>query len=301
MDFRQLRTFAVVADLENITLAAARLRIAQSAVSRHVRLLEQELGVRLFERVGRGIKLTSAGQMLRERVGHLLEQMKQLEVDITTEGSTPSGTLRVGANPSFGHTLFPRIAEQYWAKYPNVRLHFVTDLTASIQELVRRGDLDIAIIGFPDKDPDFIKTPLTTESIFLISAPSNDPDLGAECTVRAISKLPLLLPGFQNRERLGYERLAAAKGYHLTCRMEADSLSILKSLAARGFGHLLLPYVAIADDEPAGTWMLSRVKGFAVERYIIRLASRPLTEAGSSIIRLIQDETGKLAKAGLLR
>ncbi|MGE5146192.1 MAG: LysR family transcriptional regulator [Candidatus Eiseniibacteriota bacterium] len=301
MDFRQLRNFVVVADLENITLAASRLRIAQSAVSRHVRLLEQELGVRLFERVGRGIKLTSAGQMLRERVGHLLDEIKQLEDDITAEGTTPSGTLRVGANPSFGHTLFPRIAEQYWTKYPNVRLHFITDLTASIQELVRRGDLDVAIIGFPDKDPDFIKTPLTTEGIFLISAPDNNPGLGAECTVRAISKLPLLLPGFQNRERLGYERLAAAKGYHLTCRMEADSMAILKSLAARGFGHLLLPYVAIADDAPEGAWIMSRVKGFAVERYIIRLASRPLTEAGASMIRLIQSESRKLAKLGLIR
>ena len=94
----------------------------------------------------------------------LLDQFRQVAVDIKAEGSVPSGTLRIGANPSFGHTLFPRLAEKYWATYPNVRLHFITDLTASIQELVRRGDLDLAIVAFPDKDSDFIKTPLTSES-----------------------------------------------------------------------------------------------------------------------------------------
>src|SRR5690606_20717337 len=116
--------------------------------------------------------------------------------------------------------------------------HLVTDLTSPIQDWVRRGALDFAIISFPERDSDFVGTPLTQEAIYLISAASIDPGLGAECTMRAVAGLPLLLPGLPNRERLGYERLAAAKGYSLTCGIESDSLSVLKRLAQRGLGHL---------------------------------------------------------------
>ncbi|MGZ5829907.1 MAG: LysR family transcriptional regulator [Xanthobacteraceae bacterium] len=301
MHFNQLRYFIVVAELENLTLAAARLRIAQSAVSRQIKLLEQELGTTLLERVGRGVKLTAAGKTLLERGRHLLDEVKQIEAEVPTQGNTPAGTLRIGANPSFGHALFPRLAERYWKNFPNVKLHFVTDLTGPIQDWVRRGDLDFAIVSFPDKDTEFINLRLTSESIFVISAADNDPDLGPECTIRSVSELPLLLPGLPNRERLGYERLAAAKGYSLSCRMESDSLSVLKSLASRGFGHLLLPHVAIADDEPKGTWKISRVKGFAVERYIVRSSKRPVTRAAATIIDLIQDEVRSLRSLGVVR
>ena len=300
METSQLRYFLVVGELENLTLAASRLRIAQSAVSRQIRLLEEELGTKLLERVGRGVKLTAAGQTLLERGRQLMEQIKQIELDVTTQGNIPSGTLRIGANPSLGHTLFPRLADRYWSRHPNVTLHFVTDLTGPIQEWVRRGDLDLAIISFPDKDAEFISVPLASEGIFLISAANKDPKLGADCTIASVSRLPLLLPGFPNRERVGYERLAAAKGYGLSCRMEADSLSVLKTLAKKGFGHLLLPHVAIADD-PEGTWTSSRVKGLVVERYIVRSAKRPVTRAMATVIEQIEEEVGKLRTDELMR
>lgn len=300
MELRQLRYFLVVGELENLSLASSRLGIAQSAVSRQVRLLEEELGTKLLERVGRGVKLTAAGKTLLDRGRQLLEQAKQIKLDVTTQGNIPSGTLRIGANPSLGHTLFPRLADRYWRSHPNVTLHFVTDLTAPIQEWVRRGDLDLGIISFPDKDAEFISMPLASEGIFLISAAKNDPKLGAECSIASVSRLPLILPGFANRERVGYERLAAAKGCLLTCRMEADSLSMLKSLAKKGFGHMLMPNVAIADD-PKGTWTLSRVKGLAVERYVVRSARRPVTRAISTVIDLIEHEVHKLRAEGLMQ
>jgi len=301
MDLSQLRYFIVAAELENLTLAAARVRVAQSAISRQIRLLEEELGVTLLERVGRGVKLTASGKTLLERGKQLLDQAKQLEAEVSNQGNVPSGTLRIGANPSFGHAVFPRLAARCRATHPSIRLHLVTDLTAPIQEWVRRGDLDFAVISFPDKDPDLINIPLASESIFLISAADNDPKLGLECTIRSVSQLPLLLPGLPNRERLGYERLAAAKGYTLSCEIESDSLPILKSLALRGLGHLLLPHIAIADDVPAQTWKASRVKGLAVERYIVRSSRRPINSAGAIITKLIQDEVRILRGTGEIR
>lgn len=301
MDLRQLRCFVVAAELENATLAASRLRIAQSAVSRHIRLLEQELDVRLFDRIGRGLKLTANGELLRDRARQLIDAFNRLKADVTAGGGMTSGMLRVGAAPSLGEVLFPPLAERYAREFPNVRLQLVTDLAFALQSLVRADRLDIAIVSFPDRDPDLLLTRLTNEALYLISAPAIAPRLGEECTIAAVSRLPLLLPGFPSRERVGYERLAAAKGHMLNCRMESDSLSVLKSLARNGLGHLLLPYVAIANDKPASAWVASRIKSLMVQRYIIRRADRPLGELGEGMVRAIREEAQALIRSGAIR
>jgi LysR family nitrogen assimilation transcriptional regulator len=301
MNLSQIRYFVAAAELENLSLAASRLQIAQSAISRQIRLLEEELGVLLLDRVGRRVVLTEAGRTLLERGRRLLEEVGQIKGEVADRARLPAGTLRIGANPSLGHTLFPRLAERCWQSHPNIRLHLVTDLTTPIQEWVRRGVLDFAIIAFPERDSDFISTPLTKEGIFVISAPAIDPRLGPECTMRAVARLPLLLPGLPNRERLGYERLAAAKGYSLTCGIEADSLSVLKRLAQRGLGHLMLPYIAVADDRMEPFWKVSRVKGLAVERHIVRSPKRPISKAMEVLFKMIFEEVEALREARIIR
>lgn len=300
MNFTQLRYFVAAAELENLSLAAMRLRIAQSAVSRQIRLLEEELGVRLLERVGRGVVLTEAGRTLLERSRDLFEQADRIKAEVIDRAHSPSGTLRIGANPSFGHVLFPRLAERCWRTHPNIRLHLVTDLTTPVQDWVRRGALDFAIISFPERDSDLIGTPLTREHIHLISAPSIDPGLGPECSMRSVASLPLLLPGLPNRERLGYERLAAAKGHSLTCGIESDSLSVLKRLAQRGLGHLMLPYIAIAEDKIEPFWKTSRVSGLTVERHIVRSARHPITKTMQVVLDLIFEEIETFRASGII-
>lgn len=301
MDVRQLRCFVVAAELENVTLAASRLRIAQSAVSRHIRLLEQELSVRLFERIGRGLKLTANGELLRDRARHLIDEFNHLKTDIVAGAGAMSGALRVGAAPSLGEVLFPPLAERYARDYPNVQLQLITDLALVLQGLVRADRLDIAILSFPDRDPDLVLSRLTSEQLCLISAPAIAPHFGEECTIAAVSRLPLLLPAFPSRERLGYERLAAIKGQTLNCRMESDSLSVLKSLARNGLGHLLLPHVAVANDTPPNPWVVSRIKGLAIQRYIIRRADRPMREPAEGMIKAIKQQVQALIQCGSIR
>src|SRR6185369_5192219 len=98
MDLQQLRYFVTVAEVENISLAAHRLRVAQSAVSRQIRLLEEELGVVLLQRSGRGVKLTETGESLRRQASDLIRQADGIRSDIRNRGNEPAGVLRVGAN-----------------------------------------------------------------------------------------------------------------------------------------------------------------------------------------------------------
>jgi LysR family transcriptional regulator, nitrogen assimilation regulatory protein len=300
MDLQQLRYFVTVAEVENISLAAHRLHVAQSAVSRQIRLLEEELDAVLLRRAGRGVKLTETGETLRRRAGDLLRQADSIRDDIRGRGNTPSGVLRIGANPSLGNTVFPSLARNYTARYPEVRLHFVTDLTLHIQEAIRNGRLDCGIIAFPDRDPAMITQRVASESIHLISHRSTDPGLGPMCTVKQLASMPLLLPGLPHRERLGYERLAAAKGETLQCRMEADSLPILRDLARLGLGHLLLPSTAVVKFMEDGEWTSTRVKGFLVERFVVWHAERPITEAMSGFMKILHGELAALTKQGVL-
>jgi LysR family nitrogen assimilation transcriptional regulator len=168
-----------------------------------------------------------------------------------------------------------------------------------LQNLVRADRLDIAIVSFPDRDPDLVLSRLTNEQLFLISAPAIAPSLGEQCTIAAVSRLPLLLPAFPSRERLGYERLAAVKGHQFNCRIESDSLSVLKSLAQTGLGHLLLPYVAVAQDQPK--WAVSRIKGMMIQRYLIRRADRPLRAPAEGMIKAIKERLQALTRSGDVR
>jgi LysR family nitrogen assimilation transcriptional regulator len=300
MDLQQLRYFVTVAEVENISLAALRLRVAQSAVSRQIRLLEEELDATLLRRAGRGVKLTDTGETLRRRAGDLLRQADSIRDDLRGRGNAASGVLRIGANPSLGNTVFPTLARNYTARYPDVRLHFVTDMTLHIQEGVKNGRLDCAIIAFPDRDPALVAQRVACESIHLVSHQSVDLKFGPVCTVKQLAGVPLLLPGLPHRERLGYERLAAAKGETLQCRMEADSLPILRDLARLGLGHLLLPSTAVFKLKEDGEWTSTRVKGFEVERFVVWHTERPITEAMSGFLKILDGELAALAKRGIL-
>jgi LysR family nitrogen assimilation transcriptional regulator len=301
MDLQQLRYFVTVAEVENITLAAHRLRVAQSAVSRQIRLLEEELGAVLLRRSGRGVKLTDTGETLRRQASDLIRQADNIRLDIRNRGNAPTGVLRVGANPSIGEAVFPSLAKNYTSRYPKVRLHLVTDMTMNIQDAIRRGTLDCGIIAFPDRDPSLTLQPVASERIHLISHKSNDLQAGAVCTVKQLASVPLLLPALPHRERLGYERLAAAKGYTLECRMEADSLSILRDLARLGLGHLLLPATAISKLDPAGEWISRLIKGFQLERFVVWHSERPITEAMNGFMKILDEEIALLTKQGILR
>ena len=168
-----LRTYAVAARLLSFTAAAQELHVSQAAVSRQVRLLEEELKSTLLQRAGRGVKLTDAGEILRVRAIDLLRQADDLRSELRNRGRAPTGVLRIGANPSLGEAMFPALASRYTAAFPGVRLHLVTDMTMHIQEAIQRGTLDCGVIAFPDRDPALVVGDQQPYSGVLLNATMN--------------------------------------------------------------------------------------------------------------------------------
>src|ERR1700759_5751545 len=110
MDLRQFRYFSQVARRENFRKASEDLRVAQSAVTRQIQLLERELGFLLFDRIKRGVRLTAAGQRLLERSQHILAEVDRLKENLQIEAHVPSGPASLAAPPSIGRLLFDRLS-----------------------------------------------------------------------------------------------------------------------------------------------------------------------------------------------
>jgi len=120
MDLKQLNTFVQVAELGSLSKAADRLHIAQPALSRQVRMLEEELKVRLFSRHGRGMVLTESGNLLLSRATAILRQIEEIRADLTEQAGAIRGKVVLGTPPTVGDVLAARLAERFMTQYPEV-------------------------------------------------------------------------------------------------------------------------------------------------------------------------------------
>ena len=131
MDIKQLRTFRSVAELGSLSKAADRLRTTQPGLSRQIKLLEQELGVQLFVRNGRGMLLTIAGRMLLDRTEGLVRQIEQVRDDIKSTGGNPAGRVVLGLVPTVSAVLAGRLAHRVLSQFPDISLGIVESTAAT--------------------------------------------------------------------------------------------------------------------------------------------------------------------------
>ena len=123
MELRQLRYFLTVTEAGSLSKAASVVGIAQPALSRQIRALEDEIGVQLFYRHGRGIRVTEEGAQFHAAIGPLLQELEQIKSDLGDAARIPAGTITFGMPPSMSAAIGAEIVSQFFALYPQVRLH----------------------------------------------------------------------------------------------------------------------------------------------------------------------------------
>ena len=149
MEIRQLRYFLDIADTEHLTQSAQNLFVTQSTLSHGLRQLEQELGVALFDRLGRGLKLSQAGAEFRVYASRALQEIEAGRMALADLGGLQSGKLKVGAFPTFLNTVVPVTVAAFNRAYPKVKVE-VQDLRAgAIEQQLLDGDLDLGIAFHP--------------------------------------------------------------------------------------------------------------------------------------------------------
>jgi LysR family transcriptional regulator, nitrogen assimilation regulatory protein len=287
MDLRQFRYFIQAARRENFRKASDDLRVAQSALTRQIQHLEQELGFLLFHRVKRGVRLTAAGHRLLERSQHILGEVDRLKETLQIEAHVPTGPASLAAPPSIGRLLFNRLALTFLKSYPKVNLSLQEGWTSNVLGQLRRGELSLAIVTDPPPDPMLEYTLLFTESLYLAGRP-DDPRLKKRSLeVSSLGDLPLVMTSKNNRSRQLIENSAAREGAKLDIRLELESPETLRQLLLTGRIYGLLPYSSIFQDAQARRLGAVPIKGHTMTRYL----AKSRQEASSVALETLEKST----------
>jgi LysR family nitrogen assimilation transcriptional regulator len=296
MDLRQFRYFSQAARRENFRRASEDLRVAQSALTRQIQLLERELGFLLFDRVKRGVRLTAAGQRLLERSQHILGEVDRLKESLQIEAHVPSGPASLAAPPSIGRLLFARLAQTFLKSYPKVTLSLLEGFTSSVMGQLRRGELSLAILTDPPPDAELEYTHLFTESIYLVGRP-DDPRLKKRSfEVKSLADLPLVMTSKHNRSRQLIESSAAREGARLDIRLELESPETLQQLLQSGRIYGLLPYSSILQDGPGRRLGAVPIRGLSMSRYLAKSRVEANSIARETLEKTVIFEMRELAK-----
>ncbi|UUX50879.1 LysR substrate-binding domain-containing protein [Nisaea acidiphila] len=299
MDLKQLRTFLTVAETGSLSRAAERLNIAQPALGRQIRLLEEELSVPLFTRHGRGMMPTPSGELLADRATAILRMVEDTRAAISADANAVKGTVSLGVPPTVGEVIAGHLAERFLTDYPEVTLRIVPAFSGYLLDMIQRGEADLAVMYETGAVQNVRSEPLIEETLYLIGPPGSAPPEPVD--FRSLAGRPLILPG----PRHGLRKLleAAAREHDIALRVivEADALQTLKDLVMRGLGYTVLPLAAVHTQVEAGELSAIDIRAPAVTRkmVLVRSLARPETNAVRIFADTLKAETASMVRHGI--
>lgn len=249
LEFRQLQYFVRVARLQHVTKAAEELHVAQSAVSRQIHRLEEELGVRLFKQKGRNVQLTPVGQLFLRRAESLLTDLDRAVMEIQEFLDPEAGEIRLGFPHSLGIHLIPRAVAAFRKLHPNVKFRFRQGMFPSLIRDVLEAEADLAFISpYPEKHEQVAGEVILTEELFAI-LPENHP-LASEVSIDLAQlkedSFVLFSPGYSLRS-LVWDACREA-GFTPRIAFEGEETDTIRGLVAAGMGVSLLPEMALSHN-----------------------------------------------------
>ncbi len=289
MNFTQLRYFVTVAQNRNLTRAATELRVAQPAVSRQIKLLEDELGTPLLARHHRGVELTDAGVLLQRRSEFLLRQLDETRTEIMDLSEAPTGQLRLGCPPSLTRNLVSKPLERFLSRYPKVRVELQETISDQLCHAVLADQLDLAIISTLYAEPHLKTTTLYPEPIWLFGPPGK---LNRRARVRldTIASLPMLLAMRGNATRVLLDRRMADARLPLNVIVETNSIPLIHELVHKGIGYTAAPFSSHQNSIADGAMSGAPIADLKIERSLVRRSDRPMTGAMQAFLSILEDE-----------
>lgn len=248
MDFKQLRALVTVAETGNVTRAATLLNIVQPAVSRQLRLLEEDVGTVLFERGRHGMELTEAGQTLVEYARRVLHELDRARAELKPAKGTIGGIVTVGLLPSTCDLLSSALVTSISRDYPGIRVRISMGYAGHLQRWLEDGEIDVALLYDPKQTPTIQVSPLLEEGLWIVGLPETGFRADQPVSFATLAGRPLVLPSAPHGLRSLVENAATLMGVPLTVVAETNAMSIQKSLVIAGHGVTILPSIAVAED-----------------------------------------------------
>jgi LysR family transcriptional regulator, nitrogen assimilation regulatory protein len=285
VDCRRLTTFVQVAELGSLSRAADRLRIAQPALSRQMRLLENEIGLPLFERHRRGMQLTEAGEDLRARVVGPLRQIDRAVEEVRSLAHEVGGNIAFGMTPTTSYVLAGPLARRVVEQAANVSLRVVEGYGGHLVDWLQRGEIDLALLYGPAADYQLKAEELLVESVVLVGGVNCSLHPDKPVTVSELAQLPLVLPSHPNGLRVIVDNAAARARAKLNVRFQADSFLLMMELVESGLGYTMLPLSAISREVAAARLRYAPISKPRITRQLI-LATLPGNSPSRAALKL---------------
>lgn len=286
MDTATLRAFLTVAKTRSFSQAAVQLHLTQPAVSKRVAALEAELNTRLFDRIGKQVTLTEAGQALLPRAQHILDEMADSRRALTNLSGKISGLLSIGTSHHIGLHRLPLVLRAFHIAYPDVELDLRFMDSEAACTAVARGELELGIVTLPlEPLNSLVMAPIWDDPLGVVVAPHHPLAKSQRVRPETLAQYPAVLPGQGTYTRAILERAFAPLGIQVPIRMSTNYLETLKMLATVGLGWSVLPQAMVHGKE----LHVLKLQGVNLHRTLgtVRHRARTLSNAAQALVELL--------------
>ncbi len=308
MILRGWRYFLKVAETGNLTRAAAQLHMTQPALSRHLKQLEEEMGVELLMRHGRGVRLTEAGALFVDQARDILARADNLADILHAREIQPTGTLAVGMPLSWSNLVTTPLIVAFRRKHPSVTIRLIEGTTDELRQALKRREIQAAVVTMVERDPEIDMRHVISDGAFLIGPPGSTIVRDGKLDLKALTGQPLVLLSHTTNVRRELERVLAKARLSSEMVLEVNTLSLL-DYVERGVGCSVVPACAVAGFTRRHRLAVGLIDGFRSDWAVGSLRGHPSTAAQKAFEDMMEAmmvdlvdrgawPSGKLARPG---
>ncbi|MGZ4839680.1 MAG: LysR family transcriptional regulator [Terriglobales bacterium] len=247
MELHQLRYFCAIAQTGSFSRAAQQTHVSQPSLSQQIRKLEDELGTRLFDRLGRTVRLTEPGRAFLPRARAVLSELEAARSDLVEREASVGGTVCVGVIPTIAPYFLPPYLAAFSRKYPQARVSVLEEITPLLLERLRAGSMDVAVLALPIpvRGHEFESFALATEKLYAVLPKRHPLARRTTVTLMELRNDPFLLlrDGHCFRETTVEACRRARLSPHIV--FESGQFSSILSMVSAGLGVSIVPEMAV--------------------------------------------------------
>jgi len=296
MDLRQLEIIRAIADSGSFTAAGAKLHVSQSAISRQILLLEDELGEPVFHRVGRRIRITPAGESLLQLSHRVFQDLQDTVSAISDKQESLNGAMRLVGGMTVCLYVFPALLAEMRRVHPHLDLKITVGTAERSIAMLRSGAGDLGLITLPVEAADLVSVPVLEEELLLVTYPTHPLAKKKVITPADLSRQHFIVFETGSITRKLVEEFFAQERIKPEIVMETENVEIIKAMVRHGLGISIVPWQAAAADVRTKQLFCSRISGHPLKRqtgWLYPKMSR-LPRTVSEVIRVFDSVKPKL-------
>jgi DNA-binding transcriptional LysR family regulator len=266
MDLRQLEILQAIADTGSFTASGRKLNVSQSAISRQIALLEEELGEPLFLRVGRHVRMTPAAESLVQLGQRVFQDVRDTVGSITDRTGTLRGTLRLAGGMTVCLYVFPPLLKHMKRVHPQLDIRLTVATAGRSVEEIRAGRVDAGLLTLPVDESDLVTVPVMREELLVVTMPTHRLAKKRRIAAHDLAEEPFILFETGSATRQVIDAFFVTEKIEPTIVMDTENVEIIKAMVKTGLGISIVPYQAIAREVRAGQFFCSRIEGHELLR-----------------------------------